>query len=325
MVEEVELRRAIEELLPYVNVEATQAELRRLVADPRFHGRRPEELRVVLASWGSGPSHLEGITRGYRDWCNHSGRSECLARTLTDSDVYEIAFDFAIGAEWDGFVKEVKSTIDPATIRIVLLAGMVIFMATIAIPELTSKIPAAAATVILTAYIGAQAVCDLIFGWIRMVGELDAATSFDQVRAAGERYGEKIGVQTARVLILLATAAIAEGGLIARLMKLPHAAEASAALATETGGVGLEVVGQVKGVRVSAGGVAIAVEGPVKGAVGFAMASRGLRPDSHRSIPPGSPASSTSALVAKVQGRLWRYPKVIDPAPVARSHFRPAD
>ncbi|HVE83038.1 MAG TPA: hypothetical protein VND93_09340, partial [Myxococcales bacterium] len=38
VVEELELRRAMEELLPYVNVEEARAELRRMAADPRFHG-----------------------------------------------------------------------------------------------------------------------------------------------------------------------------------------------------------------------------------------------------------------------------------------------
>ena len=281
VVEELELRRALEEFLQEVDVEATRAELRRLVADPRFHGRRAGELRVVLASWGSGPAALEEITRGYRAWCAHAGRSDCLTRTLNDSDVYEFAFDFAMGAHWDGFVGELKTTIDPATIRLVLLTGLVIFMATIAFPELTSKIPAAVATMALTAYLGARAVCDLIFGWIQMVGELDDATSFDQVREAGQRYGLKVGTQTARILILLATAAIAKGGVIARLMKLPGANQASAALATETGGVGLQVAGQVKEVRVLQSGVAITVQG----AVGVAMAAQGPAPGAAPSHP----------------------------------------
>jgi putative RNase toxin 47 of polymorphic toxin system len=282
MVEEAELRSAIEELLPHVSADGARGELSRLVGDPRFHGHRPEELRVVLASWGSGPAALEQITQEYRTWCTRSGRSGCHARQLMGSDVYQLAFDFALGAEWDGFVGEVKNTIDPSTIRIVLLTGLVIFMASIAIPELTSKIPAAIATGILTAYLGAQAVCDLIFGWIHMVAELDAATTFEQVRTAGQRYGEKVGAQTARILILLATAAIAEGGLIARLMKLPRAAQASAALATETGGVGLEAVGGITGVRVGstgiviAGGVAMAAHGPVPG-VSLALEDPALR------------------------------------------------
>jgi hypothetical protein len=273
VVDELELRGAIEELLAHVNVEETRAELRRMVADPRFHGRRPGELRVVLASWGSGPVALEEIGREYRTWCAAVHRTNCIEGPLTDSSIYNIAFDFAMGSQWDGFVREVKSTIDPSTIQIILLTGLVVFMATIAIPELVSKIPAAAATMVLTAYLGARAVCDLVFGWIQMVRELDAATTFNEVRAAGQRYGHLVGAQTARILILLATAAIAQGGLIARLMKLPRAAQASAALAAETGGVALEAVGTVKGVRVLQGGVALTVGGVANGAVGVAMAS----------------------------------------------------
>src|SRR5262245_27962970 len=127
MLEELELRRAIEELLPSVNVEEARAELRRMVADPRFHSRQLGELRVVLASWGSGPVALEEIGREYRTWCAAVRRTNCHQGPLTDSNIYEIAFDFVMGSQWDGFVGEVKSTIDPSTIRIVLLTGLVIF------------------------------------------------------------------------------------------------------------------------------------------------------------------------------------------------------
>jgi len=314
VVEELELRRAIEELLPYVNVEEARADLRRMVADPRFHSRQPGELRVVLASWGSGPLALEEVGREYRAWCAAVRRTNCHEGPLTESSLYEIAFDFALGSQWDGFVGEVKSTIDPSTIRIVLLAGLVIFMATIAIPELVSKIPAAAATMVLTAYLGARAVCDLVFGWIQMVRELDAATTFNEVQAAGQRYGRLVGAQTARILILLATAAITQGGLIARLMKLPCATQASAALAAETGGAALEAVGAVREVRVLQGGVAISIDGTAKGAMGVAMATHGPAPgvasSSHgvsESRPePGDPAFKTGWKLDPARDLDWR-------------------
>ena len=302
--EEPEFRRAIEELLPYVNVEEALADLRRMVADPRFHDRQPGELRVVRASWGSGPAALEEIARGYRAFCAAVRRTNCLQGPLTDSSVYQIAFDFALGSQWDGFVGELKTTIDPSTIQIVLLTGLVIFMATIAIPELTSKIPAAAATMVLTAYLGARAVCDLIFGWIQMVKELDAARTFDEVRAAGQRYGHLVGAQTARTLVLLATAAIAQGGLIARLMRLPRAAQASTALAAETGGTGLEAVAAVKEVRVVQSGVAITVVGVAKGAVSVTMAGQSAPQRGPNAAPPAKAAN-------KLPWRPWgEYEKV---------------
>ena len=62
---------------------------------------------------------------------------------------------------------------------------------------------------------------------------------------------------------------------MARLMKLPRATQASAALAAETGGVGLEAVGAVKGVQVLQGGVAITVDGAATGAVVVSMAAHG--------------------------------------------------
>src|SRR5262245_25602129 len=109
--EEWELRRAIEELLPSVNVGEVRAELRRMVSDPRFHGRQPGAPRVVLASWGSGPAGLDGIGREYQAWCAAVRRTNCHAGPLTDSSIYEIAFDFAMGSQWDGFLEEMKRTI----------------------------------------------------------------------------------------------------------------------------------------------------------------------------------------------------------------------
>src|SRR5689334_8464409 len=85
VLEELELRRAIQELLPYANVEENRAELRRMAADPRFNGRQPGELRVVLASWGSGPVALEEIGREYRAWCAEVRRTNCHEGPLTAS------------------------------------------------------------------------------------------------------------------------------------------------------------------------------------------------------------------------------------------------
>ena len=292
---DTELQEAVRWLLVDVRLDALRAEWRRIVSDARFRPLRashhPRPFRLVLASWDSGEPARQAITRDYQRWCTfNTRRSDCITlpadrTSLNDSEVYEIAFDFAMGARWDGFTHELGGMVHPSTLRVMVLTGLVIFMACIAIPELTSKIPVAVATAVLTAYLGAQAVCDLVFGWIQMVREVEAATTFDQVRAAGERYGERIGAQTARILVMVAMAAIAEGGVIARLMKLPGNAAASAAVAKDTGGVGLESVPRITSAKVLQDGVTLTVDGVAQGTLGVAMAGRG-----------GTPGVATSAI-----------------------------
>lgn len=292
-VSEAELRDSLKWILLDVRIERVRAEWRRLVADPHFHPFRAESparpYRLMLAS--SRDSALQEITTGYRAWCGSEARpGACITLpldrgALNESDVYQVAFDFAMGARWDGFIKELKGMIDPSALRMVILTGLVVMMACIAIPELLSKIPVAIVTAVLTAYLGAQAVYNLVFGWIRMVREVDTAVTFAQVRAAGERYGELVGAETARILVLIAMAAISEGGVVAKLMRLPQAAQASAAMAEDTGGVGLEAIPKVKQAQVLQGGVTIAVEGAAQGAVTVAMAPRGGAPNVKTTLP----------------------------------------
>jgi hypothetical protein len=166
-----------------------------------------------------------------------------------------------------------------------------------------------------------------------MVRELDAATTFNEVRSAGQRYGRLVGAQTAKILILLATAAIAQGGLIARLMKLPQAVQASATLAAETGGVTLEAVGAVKGAQVLQGGVAITVAGAAQGAAAVAMAAHGEGPGTgggraqKSAIPEdvvGQEEPTLTARFRRLRGKAkeaeWVSPKQGEHGPGLRDH-----
>lgn len=231
-------------------------------------------------------SSAQLLVREYVASCERRGRARDCAgalldgAVLNDSGKYKIAFDVAMGARWDGFTDELRQLADPAMIRVVLLGAMVAYMAMLAFPGVITQALAAAATFVLTAYLGAQTVWNLVFGWIQMVRAADAATTFSELRTAGERYGKLIGAQTARILVMVVTAAIAEGGLIARALDLPKAAQASAALAAESGGLlGLAGVGQVSGISVAESGVTIVLTPAAEAAqqvVGMAMAANGM-------------------------------------------------
>lgn len=155
-------------------------------------------------------------------------------------------------------------------------------------PEPLSKGLAATLTAGLIAYLGIDTVWGLIGGWIRLVGAVNQATTFEQLRAAGERYGKVMGRHAARAFVLLATAAIGNtAGLATKGPGLPGYSKA-AVLAETQGGFRLAAVREVRSVAVSAegaftialapGAVAMTAQGPGSGGGSGAKGSLTGRP-----------------------------------------------
>lgn len=267
---------------------ATEEEVRVLVGQIRQAESLPwppRAFRVVPVVGEPLANGMLEMARRYEAWCEERGQGHDCSGALKDKPYidaegrYRIAFDIALRNEWSGFASEMRGMTRFENVKVVLLTAMVIYMATLAIPELTTKFVAAGITMVLTAYLGAQAVWDLVIGWIEMVKEANVATTFAQLVAAGEKYGEKVGAQIARVLVMVVTAAIAEGGLVARVLNLPKASEAAVALSGDSGReLALGEVGQVRGAAVAGSHVTVVIApaGEVaQGALGVAMAARG--------------------------------------------------
>jgi hypothetical protein len=107
-----------------------------------------------------------------------------------------------------------------------------------AVPEpVVSKGIATALTLTLLAWLTADTVWQLMNGWVRLTEETGRATSFEQLHAAGERYGKVLGHNSARVLVMLGTAALAGSAvkLAERLPLLPGFARASVQAETQAG------------------------------------------------------------------------------------------
>jgi len=178
---------------------------------------------------------------------------------LKDEDKYAIGFEVALGNAREGLKEELRATVDPAKVRFVLLMSLVTYMALLAFPDVLTKGAAATLGLGLSAYIGVRAVWHLVSGYLEMRQEIEAATSFAEVEAAGRRYGLLMGEETARVLVATVTALLTQGGMVSRLMGLPNAAQASAALAADSGGLTLAGAGAVEGVLVTPSGMTVIV------------------------------------------------------------------
>ena len=218
------------------------------------------------------------LTRDYERWCERQGRPrDCLLLLkqgpVLDADGrYALAMEFALRSVWNETMDALKGMASPEEVRATLVSAMAMYMMLWSMPEPVSKGLAASLTAGLIVYLGMDTLRSLIQGWRLLVAQVDRATTFAELREAGERLSGVLGKNTARVFILLTTAAIGNtAGLAVKGPGLPGASRA-AALAESQAGFRWAAVGEVSSVAVSAegtftialapGAVAMSAQGP---------------------------------------------------------------
>ncbi len=107
-------------------------------------------------------------------------------------------------------------------------------------------------------YVGYDALHNLVTGWAELTGAAKAATTFEEIREAGERFGKIIGRESARAFALLLVAAIGSTAqrFAAKVPTLPGSAQVAIQAEGEAG-IWLPALGTVEEIAVSAEGVSI--------------------------------------------------------------------
>ncbi len=256
--------------------------------------------------------HLEGqsttpeveLTRDYLRWCERTGRPGDCLRLLTEGPTvngdgrFALAMALAKGAVLDEMLEAFKDMADPHAMVAAVLWTWTTYMVLVSIPDVTiSKGIAAVMTATIISYVGVDTFWGLVVGFKRLMNEADRATSFNELRAAGERYGKLMGRNAARAFAMLAMAAIGNTapGLAEKVPKLPRAMQAAVQAETHMG-IRLAAVGEVKTVAVSAETVTIAL---APGAV----AMRGRQTSSN----PSESIKSLKARLAEHRQKLADY------------------
>ncbi len=203
------------------------------------------------------------LARAYERWCQRQELpNDCLhlldeGLTLDEEGKRTLAFRLALDSVWDETTKALKDLTDKdAMITQLATTGAFYFALWLAPEPLLSKGIAATLTVVLITYLGWDMVWSLVQGWRVLAEEVKEATSFDEIQAAGEKYGAVMGKNAARVFIMLTMATLGSTAhtLAAKLPTLPGAAKL-ALVGAGPGGFRLAAVGQVEAVAVSSGGV----------------------------------------------------------------------
>ncbi|MCP3166055.1 SitA5 family polymorphic toxin [Myxococcus qinghaiensis] len=248
------------------------------------------------------------LKREYLRWCQRTqGGGDCL-RLLVDGPVlgsedrYAVALALAMGSVLEETRHSLRDMADPAAVLALVVWSATLYFVLWALPEPISKGVAAALTVGMLAWLGVDTVWGLMQGWTRLMEEAGRATTFGELEDAGETYGKVMGENTARVLVMLVTAAVGVGAgkLSKKMPGLPGYAQA-AAQAEVQGGTRLATLAEVESVAATSEGT-------------FSILAR--RPGAQATVPPATPSSPVRVLVQHqggnqqvvINGQRWHVP-----------------
>lgn len=204
-----------------------------------------------------------GVPPAYERMCQQQAEPDgCLSLlvggfTLGPMERRMLALFFALDTVWGGVEEAVGELANPAALRamVVSMAGTALLM--LVAPEPVTKFIALALTASLIAYLGTGPVWNLGRGFLRLMEEARNARTLSDLEDSGHRFGRVLGDNGARVLIIVALAALGgKSSMAAQGPRLPGAAQAAMRAQAE-GGFFLSSVftGEVHSISVPAAGV----------------------------------------------------------------------
>lgn len=281
---------------------------------------RPGRRYALLSEPLSGGAWRSELARSYGGFCERRGTpGDCLSlfedgSQIQDDDKRRIALALAVGPALEGVDAEVRAMLSPARVAAMVSLSIAAYMTLLVAPEPVSKGVAAAFAVLLWGYLGTE-LWGLLKGWMELSEESARATTFAELREAGERFGQRIGPNSVRVLVLVGTAAIGKtAALLSKAPKLPGFAQASQMGARQGGVSVLTAAAEAETVIVSVNEGTLRVVLPahvMTMAAGGSSSGNVYRAwESHRGL--------TKALGSAGKGKQWHHIVEQTPGNVAR-------
>lgn len=176
------------------------------------------------------------MTRSYLAMCQRQyGGGDCLGflkdgPTLKREDLRMLALALSLRGVLKETWESLEELVSPQALVAMIVWTAGLYLTMWLLPEPTTKLLAAGMTLALLAWLPAATLWELMDGWAQLMNEVDRATSFAQVQEASERFSRVMGENTARVLVLVVTAALSGSAvkLSQQLPKLPGFSRAAA-------------------------------------------------------------------------------------------------
>jgi HNH/ENDO VII superfamily nuclease len=214
----------------------------------------------------------------YRLWCQraHGVYGDCLGGALVGGRYLDMQgrYVWALALSKSPVLDEMRQALgEMVNFQALISAALWTLGSMLLILALNPVAPALVAVlgVGLILYVGCGTLYNLVAGWFQLMEEVKGATTFEQIRDAGERFGRILGPEAARAVAMLLLAAIGQTaqGFAAKVPTLPGSAQV-AVQAEGQAGIWLPALGAVEEIALTAEGVSVTLP-----ASAVAMAARG--------------------------------------------------
>ncbi|MFL5358209.1 hypothetical protein [Archangium sp.] len=302
------------------------------VATPRpalYVGRRLALVSVSL----SGEARQTDLAQSYGRYCERCGTpGDCLTLfedgpSFQDDDKRRLAVALAVGPALEGVNAEVRAMLNPTRVMTMLSITITVYMALLLapVPEPVTKGAALVFSAAMWAYLGWE-FFHLIRAYAELYEDAPQASTFAELREIGERFGRVIGPNSARILVVVATAAIGEtAALASKTPKLPGFTQASERFMANTG---LRLQDAATGaerviVSVPEGTIRLVLAPPAMAMAAKGVAAGGPAPSRGKLLPDGHRAWKSfsgfkSAKGSAGPGKEWHHIVEQTPANVTR-------
>jgi hypothetical protein len=339
-VEEEEAYQAIRRLAREVPLTGTGREIAdktfQLAADSGNYLYLPEDKKLVPLGLGE---PLEGslteedmeTAERYRVWCQqvHHSYGDCLGGALVGGRYLDMRgrYLWAMAMSKSPVLAELKKALgDMVEFRALFSAALWTGASMLMICALNPVAPGLVAVMGLglVLYVGYAPLYNLVTGWFQLMEEVRYATTFEEIRAAGERFGKRIGVEAARVFAMLVMAAIGRTAqeFAATLPKLPGSAQV-AVQAEAQAGIALPALAAVEEIVVTTEGLRFVLP---PGAVAMAAVEPGGPGFAAKAAPPDFKAFKSMRAFKKEmgtagEGKNWHH--IVEQTPGNVERFGP--
>jgi len=186
----------------------------------------------------NGEAWRSELARAYGRFCERRGSpGDCLTLFedgpyLDAKDKRGIALALAVGPALEARDAEMRSLLSSSQLWTTVSIALGAYLTLLVMPEPISKGVASVLTLVMWGYLGWE-FFDLLRAYIQLSEDAERATTFAELREAGERFGRVIGPNSVRILVMLGTAALGESASL--LSRVPGFGQAARAVEVRTG------------------------------------------------------------------------------------------